>query len=90
MFINTPVRAVFFGLSDICLIIGYERMDIAIILTVILFSYNFIYLMHCNKYKFRYFLPHLFFATCMYFILIIGAFTYKNKNWVKTKHAKVV
>ena len=89
IFLNTPSRAVLYLACSV--LTGFEifNNDLQIIPKVILltiFIYNIAFIMHCNRYNISYFIPHLFFSFCMYFIIIYGFFTYKKTKWAKTIH----
>lgn len=85
LLINTPSKTLIYFLFNFV----YFFFKISFIpkrLVLLLFIYNLIFILHCNQYKLKYLIPHLFSSFCTTFVSIASVFTYKNTNWVKTKH----
>ncbi|MGL4453265.1 MAG: glycosyltransferase [Sarcina sp.] len=89
LFVNTPSKAFIYSIANIILFMDDKRFFIPMWIMIVMLGYNFIFILYCDKFKFRYIIPHMFFALCMYFIIIWGAITYKKSIWVKTEHKKI-
>ncbi|MGL5067864.1 MAG: glycosyltransferase [Sarcina sp.] len=87
LFLNTPSRAVLYLACSVSTGIEAFRSDLLVvpkIILLVIFIYNLAFILHCNRYNLKYLIPHIFFALCMYFIIIYGFFTHKNTKWAKT------
>lgn len=88
IFLNSPPKFIIYLIANINLLL----FNISIIpswVLVLLFVYNTFYVLRCNGYKLKYFIPHFWYSITMQISLLIGTFTYRNKQWVKTVHKKL-
>lgn len=87
MFLITPAKSVVLFITGILLIASDHYITFAIPLVVYIYCLIFVY--YVNGYKGKYFIPHILYSISMYFIVIIGAITYKRTKWIKTTHKKI-
>lgn len=91
LFVNNPSKSVMYTIANICTLFYAKQNHYILMTLIILFLiYNLIFILHCNQYRIKYILPHLFFSLCMHFIIVIGAVTWKNNVWKKTEHRKII
>lgn len=89
IFLNSPSKAIIYLTANIFMLIDASRATVSLWLVIGLFIYNWSFIIYCDRFKIKYILPHIFFGICMYFIIIWGAFTYRNNNWAKTVHKSI-
>lgn len=90
LFINSPIISTITSLTTTWYLFNFWNFGILLrVLIVLTLFYNIIFILYSNNWKIKYILPLFHFSFFMYFIIIIGQFTYKNKKWVKTKHIKI-
>ena len=90
VFLSTPGRTIIYFIAIFLSLFIMPKTNIIInILNILITLYNIIFIIVCNKGKLEYFLPHLFYSLCMFFLIPYGGLTYKNTKWVKTKHVKI-
>ena len=88
IFLNSSSKFIIYLIANINLLL----LDIRIIplwILILLFVYNAFYVLRCNGYKLKYFIPHFWYSITMQISLLIGTVTYRNKQWVKTVHKKL-
>lgn len=88
LFLSTPPRTTLYLLANFLAGI-YKINCIPLLIIGILLAYNLLYSLYCNEFKIKYFLPHIFYAFCMQFIIVIGAFSFNKTHWSKTTHKKI-
>lgn len=90
IFVNSPSRAFIYTLGGLISLFAFRDVGtIVLLLSLIALIYNFIFVMKCNSYKIKYFIPHAIYSFFMYFIILHSIFTYKNNTWVKTEHKQI-
>lgn len=89
LFLSNPIRNILYVLDIFLELIFRHFSNIPLLLMVIPILYYLIFYMLCDNWKFKYLLPHIFFSITMFFATAYGAFTFKNKVWVKTIHKKI-
>ena len=88
IFLNSPPKMIVYTVANINLLF-FNLQIVPIWLLIILFIYNLLYAIRCNNYKLVYVIPHMFYSITMQISLLIGTLTFRNKQWVKTKHEKL-
>ena len=88
IFLNSPPKFIIYLIANINLILLNIKI-IPLWVLILLFVYNTFYVLRCNGYKLKYFIPHFWYSITMQISLLIGTVTYKNKQWVKTVHKKL-
>lgn len=88
IFLNSPPKFIIYLIANINLLLLNIKI-IPLWVLILLFVYNTFYVLRCNGYKLKYFIPHFWYSITMQISLLIGTVTYKNKQWVKTVHKKL-
>ena len=88
IFLNSPPKFIIYLIANINLILLNIKI-IPLWVLILLFVYNTFYVLRCNGYKLKYFIPHFWYSITMQISLLIGTVTYRNKQWVKTVHKKL-
>ena len=88
IFLNSPPKFIIYLIANINLLLLNIKI-IPLWVLILLFAYNTFYVLRCNGYKLKYFIPHFWYSITMQISLLIGTVTYKNKQWVKTVHKKL-
>ena len=88
IFLNSPPKFIIYLIANINLLLLNIKI-IPLWILILLFTYNTFYVLRCNGYKLKYFIPHFWYSITMQISLLIGTVTYKNKQWVKTVHKKL-
>ena len=88
IFLNSPPKFIIYLIANINLLLLNIKI-IPLWILVTLFIYNLFYILRCNGYKIKYFIPHFWYSITMQVSLLIGTITYKNRQWVKTVHKKL-
>lgn len=88
IFLNSPPKFIIYLIANINLLLLNIKI-IPLWILILLFAYNTFYVLRCNEYKLKYFIPHFWYSITMQISLLIGTVTYKNKQWVKTVHKKL-
>ena len=88
IFLNSPPKFIIYLIANINLILLNIKI-IPLWVLILLFVYNTFYVLRCNGYKLKYFIPHFWYSITMQISLLIGTLTYRNKQWVKTVHKKL-
>ena len=88
IFLNSPPKFIIYLIANINLLLLNIKI-IPLWVLILLFAYNAFYVLRCNGYKLKYFIPHFWYSITMQISLLIGTVTYKNKQWVKTVHKKL-
>ena len=88
IFLNSPPKFIIYLIANINLLLLNIKI-IPLWVLILLFVYNTFYVLRCNGYKLKYFIPHFWYSITMQISLLIGTVTYRNKQWVKTVHKKL-
>ena len=88
IFLNSPPKFIIYLIANINLLLLNIKI-IPLWVLILLFVYNTFYVLRCNGYKLKYFIPHFWYSITMQISLLIGTLTYRNKQWVKTVHKKL-
>ena len=88
IFLNSPPKFIIYLIANINLLLLNIKI-IPLWVLILLFVYNAFYVLRCNGYKLKYFIPHFWYSITMQISLLIGTVTYRNKQWVKTVHKKL-
>ena len=88
IFLNSPPKFIIYLIANINLLLLNIKI-IPLWVLILLFAYNAFYVLRCNGYKLKYFIPHFWYSITMQISLLIGTLTYRNKQWVKTVHKKL-
>ena len=88
IFLNSPPKFIIYLIANINLLLLNIKI-IPLWVLILLFVYNTFYVLRCNGYKLKYFIPHFWHSITMQISLLIGTVTYRNKQWVKTVHKKL-
>lgn len=88
IFLNSPPKFIIYLIANINLLLLNIKI-IPLWILILLFTYNAFYVLRCNGYKLKYFIPHFWYSITMQISLLIGTLTYRNKQWVKTVHKKL-
>ena len=88
IFLNSPPKFIIYLIANINLLLLNIKI-IPLWILILLFVYNTFYVLRCNGYKLKYFIPHFWYSITMQISLLIGTLTYRNKQWVKTVHKKL-
>lgn len=88
IFLNSPPKFIIYLIANINLLL-FNINIIPLWILISLFVYNLFYVLRCNGYKLKYFIPHFWYSFTMQISLLIGTITYRNKQWVKTVHKKL-
>ena len=90
IFLCTPAKSILYLLM---LLLQFAVVAAGGFITPILFAislvYQLLFCLYCNNWRFNFIIPFVKYALEMIPLMIYGAITYKDTNWVKTEHVNV-
>lgn len=90
LFLFNPFRCVWYIMTLFLSIFFISQYPNIIMLNILMSVYYIYYIIHSNRFRLSYIIPHLFYAFCMMLIIPYSCITYRNRVWVKTKHKKII